>query len=78
EPASFDIAGEGCVLKDIVDELLTWGVWITRSDRLRGQELVRVYSSNRLAVSAAVLRKECEHAAVVLKAAITEVLAKRK
>ncbi|KAN0139170.1 hypothetical protein V8E53_003059 [Lactarius tabidus] len=40
-------------------------------DRLRGQELVRAYSSNHLAVTAAVFRKECERASGVTKAAIT-------
>ena len=78
EPPSFDIAGEERVLQDIVDEVLVQGVWITRARRLRGQELVEVRPSIRLAVTAALSRKECERAAAVIKAAATKVLAKRK
>ena len=61
------------MLQDIVDEVLAQGVWITRARRLRGQELVEVWPSIRLAVTAALSRKECERAA-----AVTRVLAKRK
>jgi serine palmitoyltransferase len=78
EPPSFDIAGEERVLQDIVDEVLAQGVWITRVRRLRGQELVEARPSIRLAVTAALSRKECERAAAVIKAAVTKVLAKRK
>ena len=78
EPPSFDIAGEEGVLQDIVDEVLAQGMWITRARRLRGQELVEVRPSIRLAVTAALSRKECERAAAVIKAAATKVLAKRK
>ena len=78
EPPSFDIAGEERVLQDIVDEVLAQGVWITRARRLRGQELVEVRPSIRLAVTAALSRKECERAAAVIKAAVMKVLAKRK
>jgi serine palmitoyltransferase len=75
---SFDIAGEERVLQDIVDEVLAQGVWITRARRLRGQELVESRPSIRLAVTAALSRKECERAAGVIKAAVTKVLTKRK
>ena len=78
EPPSFDIAGEERVLQDIVDEVLAQGVWITRARCLRGQELVEVRPSIRLAVTAALSRKECERAAAIIKAAVTKVLAKRK
>jgi serine palmitoyltransferase len=78
EPPSFDIAGEERVLQDIVDEVLSQGVWITRARRLRGQELVEARPSIRLAVTAGLSRKECERAAGVIKAAVTKVLAKRK
>ena len=78
EPPSFDIAGEERVLQDIVDEVLAQGVWNTRARRLRGQELVELRPSIRLAVTAALSRKECERAAAVIKAAATKVLAKRK
>jgi serine palmitoyltransferase len=75
---SFDIVGEERLLQDIVDEVLAQGVWITRARRLRGQELVEVRPSIRLAVTAALSRRECERAAGVIKAAVAKVLAKRK
>ena len=74
----FDIAGEEHLLQDIMDEALAQGVWITRACRLRGQELVEARPSIRLAVTAALSRKECERAAGVIKAAVAKVLAKRK
>ena len=64
---SFDIAGNERVLQDIVDEVLAQGVWITRAR-----------PSIRLAVTAALSRKECERAAGVIKAAVAKVLVKRK
>jgi len=75
---SFDIAGEERLLQDVVDEALAQGVWVTRARRLRGQELVEVRPSIRLAVTAALSRKECERAAGVIKAAVAKVLTKRK
>ena len=73
ETPSFDIAGEERVLQDIVDKVLAQGVWITRARRLRGQELVEARPRICLAVTAALLRKECERTA-----AVTKLLAKRK
>ena len=75
---SFDIAGEERLLQDIVDEALAQGVWTTRARRLRGQELVEARPSIRLAVTAALSRKECERAAGVIKVAVAKVLVKRK
>ncbi|KAI9439806.1 serine palmitoyltransferase [Lactarius indigo] len=75
---SFDIAGEERLLQDIVDEALAQGVWTTRARRLRGQELVEARPSIRLAVTAALSRKECERAAGVIKAAVVKVLTKHK
>ncbi|KAH8999735.1 hypothetical protein EDB92DRAFT_1940493 [Lactarius akahatsu] len=75
---SFDIAGEECLLQDIVDEALTQGMWTTRAQRLRRQELVEARLSIRLAVTAALSRKECERAAGVIKAAVVKVVTKRK
>src|SRR6266702_7984903 len=74
----FDIAGEEHLLQDIMDEALAQGVWITRARRLRGQELVEALPSIRLAVTAALSRKEGERSARVIKAAVAKVLAKRK
>ncbi|KAH9955402.1 serine palmitoyltransferase [Russula dissimulans] len=75
---AFDIAAEERLLQDIVDEALAQGVWITRARRLRGQEVIEARPSIRLAVTAALSRKECERAAGVVKAAAVKVLAKRK
>ncbi len=75
---SFDIAGEERLLQDIVDEALARGVWIMRARRLRGKELVVARPSIRLAVTAALSRKECERATGVIKAAVAKVLTKRK
>ncbi|KAH9018455.1 serine palmitoyltransferase [Lactarius hengduanensis] len=74
----FDIAGEEHLLQDIVDEALAQGVWTTRARRLRGQELAEARPSIRLAVTAALSRKECERAASVIKAAVVKVVTKRK
>ncbi|KAH9060420.1 hypothetical protein EDB83DRAFT_2224261, partial [Lactarius deliciosus] len=71
-------AGEERLLQDIVDEALAQGVWTTRARRLRGQELVEARPSIRLAVTAALSRKECERAAGVIKAAVVKVVTKRK
>ncbi|KAH9972637.1 serine palmitoyltransferase [Lactifluus volemus] len=78
DPPSFDIATEERLLQDIVDEALAQGVWITRARRLRGQEVIEARPSIRLAVTAALSRKECERAAGVIKAAALKVLGKRK
>ena len=75
---SFDIAVEERLLQDVVDEALAQGVWVTRARRLRGQEIVEARPSIRLAVTAALSRKECERAAGVVKAAAVKVLTKRK
>ncbi|KAH8985702.1 hypothetical protein EDB92DRAFT_1936328 [Lactarius akahatsu] len=75
---SFDTAGEECLLQDIVDEALAQGVWTMRAWRLRGQELVEARPSIWLAVTAALLRKECERTAGVIKAAVVKVVTKRK
>jgi serine palmitoyltransferase len=75
---SFDVAVEERLLQDIVDEALAQGVWITRARRLRGQETVESRPSIRLAVSAALTRKECDRAAGVVKVAVVKVLTKRK
>ncbi|KAH8986390.1 pyridoxal phosphate-dependent transferase [Lactarius hatsudake] len=75
---SFDIAGEERLLQDIVDEALAQGVWTTRARRLRGQELVEARPSIRLAVTAALSRKECERAASVIEASVMKALTKRK
>ncbi|KAH9983383.1 serine palmitoyltransferase [Russula compacta] len=75
---TFDFVVEERLLQDIVDEALAQGVWITRARRLRGQEVVEARPSIRLAVTAALSRKECERAAGVVKAAAVKVLTKRK
>ncbi|KAH8979343.1 hypothetical protein EDB92DRAFT_1806561 [Lactarius akahatsu] len=88
---SFDTAGEERLLQDIVDEALAQGMWTMRAWRLRGQELVEARPTSakvdpvkavrdriRLAVTAALSRKECERTAGVIKAAVVKVVTKRK
>ncbi|KAI0062481.1 serine palmitoyltransferase [Artomyces pyxidatus] len=78
DPPVFDIEAEEHLLQDVVDEALAQGVWVTRARRLRGQELLEARPSLRLAVSAALTKKECEKAANVVKAAAVKVLSRRK
>ncbi|KAH9018459.1 hypothetical protein EDB84DRAFT_647926 [Lactarius hengduanensis] len=56
----------------IVDEAPAQGLWTTRTRRLRGNELVEARPSTRLAVTAALSRKECERAADVIKAVVVK------
>ena len=74
----FDWALEERVLQEVVDEALAQGVLVTRAKRLRGQELVEGRPSVRLALSAALSRKDCEKAAGVLKAAFAKVVGRRR
>ncbi|KAI0772737.1 serine palmitoyltransferase [Trametes elegans] len=74
----FDIELEERLLQDVVDEALAQGVMITRAKRLRGQELIEVRPSIRLALTAALSRKDCEKAANVVKAAFVKVIGKRR
>lgn len=78
EPEVFNIELEEKLLQDIVEEALAQGVLITRARRLRGQELTEPRPSIRLALTAALSRKECEKAASIIKAAFIKVVAKRK
>jgi len=74
----FDADAEERILQEIVEECLGQGVWVTRAKRLKGQEMIERKPSIRIAVSAALTRKEIEKAAGVVKAACVKVLGKRK
>ncbi|KAI0708671.1 serine palmitoyltransferase [Earliella scabrosa] len=78
DPPQFNVELEEKLLQDIVEEALQQGVLITRAKRLRGQELIDVRPSIRLAITAALSRKDCEKAAVVVKAAFVKVIGKRR
>ena len=78
EPEVFDAELEERLLQDIVDEVLAQGVLITRAKRLRGQELLEVRPTIRLAITAALSRKDCEKAASIVKAAFIKVVGKRR
>ena len=78
EQEVFDIELEEKLLQDIVEEALSQGIMITRSKRLRGQELLEVRPSIRLALTAGLTRKDCEKAAAVVKAAFVKVVGKRR
>lgn len=78
DPPQFNIELEEKLLQDIVDEALAQGILVTRAKRLHGQELVEVRPSIRLAITAALSRKDCEKAASVVKAAFVKVIGKRR
>lgn len=78
DPLQFDHDLEEKLLQDIVDEALAQGVMVTRAKRLRGQELNEIRPSIRLAISAALSKKDCEKAANVVKAAFVKVVGKRR
>lgn len=74
----FDADAEENLLQDVVEECLGQGVWVTRAKRLKGQEMAERKPSIRIAVSAALTRKEVEKAAGVVKAACAKVLGRRR
>jgi len=78
DPPHWDFELEERLLQDIVEEALAQGVMLTRAKRLRGQELNEIRPSIRLAVTAALTKKECEKAAGVIKAAFIKVVSKRR
>lgn len=78
DPEVFDGDLEERILQDVVDESLAQGVMITRAKRLPGQELVEVRPSVRIAITAALSKKDCEKAANVVKAAFIKVVGKRR
>ncbi|KAL4072261.1 serine palmitoyltransferase [Scleroderma citrinum] len=75
---SFDCEAEEKILQDIVDDVLSNGVMITRAKKLRGQEMVETRPTIRIAVTAALTRKEMEKAAGIVKASVGKVLGRRK
>lgn len=77
-PVVFNIDEEERLLQQIVEEALAQGVMLTRAKRLHGLEHVEPRPSIRLAVTAALTRKDCEKAAGIIKAALVKVLGKRK
>ncbi|THH06253.1 hypothetical protein EW145_g4213 [Phellinidium pouzarii] len=77
-PAKFDIDEEERLLQQVVEEALVQGVMLTRAKRLHGQELSEPRPSIRIAVTAALSKKDCEKAAAVIKAALVKVLGKRR
>jgi serine palmitoyltransferase len=77
-PVGYDIAAEERLLQEVVDECVAQGVLVTRAKRLRGQELVEARPSIRIAVTAALTKKECEKAATVIRAACAKVIGRRR
>jgi len=72
------VEAEERVLQEVVEEAGVQGVMITKAKRLRGQEMVEVRPSIRLAMTSALTRKETEKAVGVVKAALVKVLGKRR
>jgi len=77
DAATFDWQTEEKILQEVVDEALNAGVLITRAKKLRGQELVEVRPTIRLAISTALTKKETEEAAAAVKTAFVKVLSRR-
>ena len=74
----WDTDVEERILQEVVEECLVQGVMITRAKRLRGQEWHEPRPSIKLALTAALTRKETEKAVGVVKSAIVKVVGKRR
>lgn len=74
----WDVETEEVILQDVVEEALAQGVMICKAQRLRGQELVEVRPSIRLAMTSGLTKKETEKAVGVVKAALHKALSKRR
>ena len=77
-PARFNLEEEERLLQQVVEEALAQGVMLTRAKHLAGQELVDPRPSIRIAVTAALSKKDCEKAVGVVKAVLVKVLGKRR
>lgn len=62
------------ILQEVVDECFALGILVTRAKRLDGQENVEVRRTIRVAVCAALTRKEVERAANILKTSLVKVV----
>ena len=78
DPVTFDWQVEERILQEVVDEVLNAGVLITRAKKLRGQEMVEVRPTIRLAATSALTKKETEKAAGAVKTAFVKVLSRRR
>ncbi|KIJ64715.1 hypothetical protein HYDPIDRAFT_111301 [Hydnomerulius pinastri MD-312] len=77
-PPTYDFDAEERILQDIVDDALANGVFITRGKHLRRQETIDSRPTIRIAVTAALTKKDVEKAAGVVKASVARVLGKRR
>jgi serine palmitoyltransferase len=78
DAVTFDWRAEEKILQEVVDEALNAGVLITRAKKLRGQELVEVRPTIRLAITSALTKKETEKATAAVKSAFVKVLSRRR
>lgn len=78
DTVTFDWQVEEKILQEVVDEALNAGVLITRAKKLRGQELVEVRPTIRLAATSALTKKETEKAAGAVKSAFVKALGRRR
>ncbi|KAF9001202.1 serine palmitoyltransferase [Cyathus striatus] len=74
----FDVEGEERILQEAVEDCLAQGVMVTRAKRVRGQEMVEARPSIRLAITAALTRKETEKAVGIVKASLVKVVGRRR
>ena len=78
DPVKFNLDEEERLLQQVVEDCLANGVMITRAKHLRGQELFEPRPSIRIAVTAALTKKDCEKAAAVIKSSLVKVLGRRR
>lgn len=76
--SDFDLELEERLLQEVVDECLQGGVMVTKAKRLRGQEREEARPCLKLALTAALTKKETEKAVGVVKAALVKVLGRRR
>ncbi|KAG7445269.1 serine palmitoyltransferase [Guyanagaster necrorhizus] len=74
----WDVETEEVLLHEVVEEALSQGVMIAKAQRLRGQEMVEVRPSIRLAMTSTLTKKETEKAVGIVKASLVKVLGKRR
>lgn len=70
------IEDENRFLQDVVDECINNGVLVSRNKYVQSQEVFPVLPSLKLQVTTGLTKKETEKAAMVVKAAISKIMAK--
>lgn len=74
----FHLEWEEMVLQEVVEECLAGGVMVTKAKRLRGQEKEEARPTLKIAMSAALTKRETEKAVGIVRTALIKVLKRRK